>query len=130
MNSAYGKLCGITGGALILLGFILFIAMLIFLNTGRSPIPSNGVGHYFVAFTGSVLVAWGLSLQVASQNIELARLLAPASAIGMALMALYRLVIVLSSADVRAWVGFIPVDEAFLFSGLAIAFWWGRPEPL
>jgi ABC-type transport system involved in multi-copper enzyme maturation permease subunit len=62
MNSAYGKLCGITGGGLILIGFTLLIVMLVFLGTGQSPIPVDGVGHYFVAFTGSVLVAWGVSL--------------------------------------------------------------------
>lgn len=130
MNSAYGRLCGITGGALILLGFILLAVMLFFLSTGQSPIPADGVGHYFVAFTGSVLVAWGLSLQVASRDMALARILAPASAVGMALMAFYRFVIVLSSADVRAWIGFIPMGEACLFGGLAIAFWWGRPKLL
>ncbi len=130
MNSAYGRLCGITGGGLILLGFTLLTVMLVFLTNGQSPIPVDGVGHYFVAFTGSVLVAWGLSLQVASRHMELARILAPASAIGMALMAFYRLVIVLSSADVRAWVGFLPMGEAFLFGGLAIAFWWGSPKPV
>ncbi len=128
MNSAYGRLCGITGGALILLGFILLAVMLFFLGTGQSPILANGVGHYFVAFTGSVLVAWGLSLQIASRDMDLARILAPASATGMALMALYRFVIVLSSADVRAWIGFIPMGEACLFGGLAITFWWGRPK--
>jgi hypothetical protein len=62
--------------------------------------------------------------------MELARILAPANAMGMALMAFYRFVIVLSSADVRSWIGFLPMGEAFLFSGLAIAFWWGRPKPL
>ena len=130
MNSAYGRLCGITGGALILLGLILLTSMLLNLNNGQSPIPTDGVGHYFVAFTGSVLVAWGLSMQVASRNIELASILAPANAMGMALMALYRFVIVLISADVRAWVGFIPMGEAFLFAILGIAFWWGRSKHL
>jgi hypothetical protein len=48
----------------------------------------------------------------------------------MALMACYRFVIVLSSADVRAWIGFLPMGEALLFGGLAIAFWWGRPKPV
>ena len=130
MNSAYGRLCSITGGGLILIGLSLLTVMLVFLSTGQSPIPADGVGHYFVAFTGSVLVAWGLSLQVASQDKELARSLAPASAIGMALMAFYRLVIVLSSADVRTWIGFLPMGEALLFGGLAVAFWWGRPKPV
>lgn len=130
MNSAYGRLCGITGGALILLGFTLLTVMLVFLGTGQSPIPADGVGHYFVAFTGSVLVAWGLSLHVASRHMELARILAPANAIGMALMAFFRMVIVLSSADVRSWIGFLPMGEALLFGGLAIAFWWGRPKPV
>lgn len=130
MNSAYGRLCGITGGGLIVLGFTLLTVMLVFLGTGQSPIPVDGVGHYFVAFTGSVLMAWGVSLLIASRDMEVARIFAPANATGMALMAFYRLVIVLSSADVRAWIGFIPVGEAFLFSGLAIAFWWGRPKPV
>ncbi|MEM9219214.1 MAG: DUF1731 domain-containing protein, partial [Cyanobacteria bacterium P01_F01_bin.150] len=35
-------------------------------------------------------------------------------AIGMALMAFYRFVMVLSNADVRAWVGFIPMGESIL----------------
>ena len=130
MNSAYGKLCGIAGGGLILIGFTLLIVMLVFLGTGQSPIPVDGVGYYFVAFTGSVLMAWGVSLLIASRDMEVARILAPANATGMALMAFYRFVIVLSSADVRAWIGFIPVGEAFLFGGLAIVFWWGRPKPV
>jgi hypothetical protein len=130
MNSAYGRLCGITGGGLIVLGFTLLTVMLVFLGTGQSPIPVDGVGHYFVAFTGSVLMAWGVSLLIASRDMEVARILAPANATGMALMAFYRLVIVLSSADVRAWIGFLPMGEALLFGGLAIAFWWGRPKPV
>lgn len=130
MSSAYGRLRGFTGGALILIGFTLFTVMLVFLGTNQSPVPADGVGHYFVAFAGSVLVAWGLSLQTASRNMELARLLASASAIGMALMAFYRFVIVLSNADIRAWIGFISMGEACLFGGLAIAFWWGRPKIL
>jgi hypothetical protein len=130
MNSAYGRLCGITGGGLIVLGFTLLTVMLVFLGTGQSPIPVDGVGHYFVAFTGSVLMAWGVSLLIASQDMEVARILAPANATGMALMAFYRFVIVLSSADVRAWIGFLPMGEALLFGGLAIAFWWGHPKPV
>lgn len=130
MNSAYGRLCGITGGALTLLGITMLAIMLIFLITGQSPIPTGEVGHYFLAFTGSVLVAWGLSLRLASRNGELAYLLAPANSIGMAFMAFYRFVIVLSSTDVRAWIGFIPIGEGLFFGGLAIAFWWGRPKPL
>ena len=130
MNSSYRNLCGITGGGLILLGLILLISMLIFLSTGQSLIPVGGVGQYFVAFTGSILVVWGLSLQVASHEIEIARILAPVNAIGMILMAFYRFVIVLSNADVRAWVGFIPMGESFLFGVLAVAFWWGRPKLL
>ncbi|MEM9220299.1 MAG: hypothetical protein AAGD25_38985, partial [Cyanobacteria bacterium P01_F01_bin.150] len=51
-------------------------------------------------------------------------------AIGMALMAFYRFVMVLSNADVRAWVGFIPMGESILFGVLAVAFWWGRPKLL
>jgi hypothetical protein len=50
MNSAYGRLCGTAGGALILLGLTLLTVMLVFLGTGQSPIPVDGVGHYFVAF--------------------------------------------------------------------------------
>jgi len=63
-------------------------------------------------------MAWGLSLQIVSRDMEVACILAPANATGMALMALYRLVIVLSSADVRAWIGFLPMGEALLFGGL------------
>lgn len=130
MDSAYRRLCGITGGALILLGLLLLVTMLVYLGTGQSPLPVDGVGHYFVAFTGSVLVAWGLGLRAAAQDSKLAHILAPANAIGMAFMAFYRFVIVLSSADVRAWIGFLPMGEAFLFGLLAIAFWWGRPKLL
>ncbi|MGD1851152.1 MAG: hypothetical protein ACFCBU_11285 [Cyanophyceae cyanobacterium] len=130
MNVGYEKLCGITGGALLLLGAILLTSMVSFVVAGQSPIPTDGVGQYFVGFTGSVVVVWGASLQVAARNLQLANRLAPISVIGMVLMAFYRVVMAIGSLEVRAWIGWLPLFEAALFGVLAIAFWWGRPKLL
>jgi len=85
-------------------------------------------GHYFVAFTGSALVAWGGALLGAARHPEHSRTVGTATAVALVMSALYRIV---------AWVvgdyallGNLLRGEAAAFLLLALAFVWLRPGRL
>ena len=118
----YSRLYGYTGNVLIVIGALFFSAFLAFVATGHSPVPTNAVGHYFVAFAASALIGWGWSLRSAAGDAAQRRSLAIPTAAGIALMGLYRIVIVVASPDVRAWVGWVPAAEAVACAVLAVMF--------
>ncbi len=119
---AYSRLYGYTGVVFMIIGAAFFPAFIGFLVLGRSPVPTNAVGHYFVAFAASAMIGWGWSLRAAASDAALRRLLAIPTATGMALMGLYRIIIVVASADVRAWAGWVPAVEAVACALLTVAF--------
>jgi hypothetical protein len=119
---AYSRLYGYTGLVFMIIGAAFFPAFIGFLIFGRSPVPTNAVGHYFVAFAASAMIGWGWSLRAAASDAALRRLLAIPTATGMALMGLYRIIIVIASAEVRAWAGWVPAGEAVACALLTLAF--------
>jgi hypothetical protein len=118
----YSRLYGYTGVVFMIIGAAFFPAFIAFLALGHSPVPTNAVGHYFVAFAASAMIGWGGSLRAAASDAALRRRLAIATAIGMALMGLYRIIIVVASVEVRAWGGWVPAIEAVACAVLTVAF--------
>ena len=86
------------------------------------------LGHYFAAFAGCALVGWGGSLLAGARDLATGRLLAPITAFGLALLALYRM-LGWFMGDYHAWAGELLRYEAALFLVLALAFVWLRPAP-
>jgi len=97
-----------------------------FLSTGRSNLPVTAPGQYFVAFTGCALATWGLSLVAAARAPEVAHALGIPTGVGFGLMALMRYLAV-TSAEIREWIGWLPLGEAILFTFLAYTFIAKRP---
>jgi len=129
--ASYRILCGVLGVAMVLFGLGSFVAFFGFHAPGSTgmgdPLPVGPNGAYFVAFTGSCLVAWGGCLLGAARQPEAAPWIATATAWGLALNAVYRIL---------AWVvgdyhalGNLPRVEAGLFLLFALALIWLRPRP-
>jgi hypothetical protein len=125
---AYVILCATFGAVLCAAGLVLFAHFFRFHAPGGLGIPQLPMGpngHYFVAFTGSALVAWGGALLGAVRHPEYSRTLGTATAVALVMSAFYRMV---------AWVvgdyallGDLPRGEAACFLLLALAFVWLRP---
>ena len=88
------------------------------------PFPIGPQGYYFVAFSGSCLVAWGFCLFGAARGAG-GRAIGTATAIGLSLGAIYRL-LVWTLGDFW-WMGDTPRVEAIVFLVIALAFLWLRP---
>jgi hypothetical protein len=121
-------LCGVVGVLFTLIGLILFASFFAYQVPGSTPAVSTGpMGHYFIAFTGCALVAWGLALVNGARRPDAAEILAVPTAFGLVLMAVFRMV---------GWVvgdyyllGSLLRFEAGLFLLMALAFVWLRPGP-
>jgi hypothetical protein len=84
------------------------------------------LGHYFAAFAGCALIGWGGALIAGARDLVTGRGIAPMTAFGLALLALYRMV-GWFMGDYYAWAGDVLRYEAALFLALALAFVWLRP---
>ena len=126
-EGGYAKLCRITGVLQALGGLLLFLGFVRFLLTGSSELPLSEPGHYFVAFTGCALAAWGMSLVAASKSPVVAHSMGTPTGVGFGLMALMRY-LAATSAAIREWLGWLPLGEAILFTLLAYAFIAKRPS--
>jgi hypothetical protein len=125
---AYASLCAILGVTLCATGVVLFAQFFRYHapgGLGLPLLPMGPNGHYFVAFTGSALVAWGGALLGAARHPAHSRTVGTATAVALVMSAFYRIV---------AWVvgdyavlGNLPRVEAALFLLLALAFVWLRP---
>jgi len=82
-------------------------------------------GAYFVAFTGSCLVAWSGCLLGAARHPTAAPWIATATSFGLVLNAVYRMA-AWFVGDYHA-LGELPRIEAGIFLALALAFLWLRP---
>ncbi len=129
--ASYRILCGVLGVAMVLFGLGSFFAFFGFHAPGSAgmgePLPVGPNGAYFVAFTGSCLVAWGGCLLGAARQPEAAPWIATATAWGLALNAVYR-ILVWVVGDYHA-LGNLPRIEAGLFLLFALALIWLRPRP-
>jgi hypothetical protein len=125
---AYAILCASFGVLLCILGTFLFAQFFRFHapgGLGLPLLPMGPNGHYFVAFTGSALVAWGGALIGAARHPEHSRTLGTATAVALVMSGIYRML---------AWVvgdyvvlGNLLRGEAAFCLLLALAFVWLRP---
>ena len=121
-SQPFNKLFGITGGLILVIGLALVGLFMQHALTGDSSVPTNGVGHYFIAFTGSAMAAWGTILLRASRDTTLAAAIAVPTALGFGLMSAYRAVVTFTEAEVMDWVGYVPAGEAVVFAIVAVVF--------
>jgi hypothetical protein len=127
MELAYKTLCWIVGSIMVVGGLALVGTFVVSVTPGSSsplPFPIGPQGYYFVAFSGSCLVAWGFCLFGAARGAG-GRAIGTATAIGLSLGAIYR-VLVWMLGDFW-WMGETPRVEAIVFLVLALAFLWLRP---
>ena len=127
MERTYSALCWLVGALFLVIGAFMLVGFVRSLAPGSSgglTVPIGPNGYYFVAFTGSCLVAWGGCLLGAARG-QGGRSIGTATAVGLVLMALYRMMVWFTGDF--AWVGHLPRYEASLFLLLALAFVWLRP---
>ena len=129
----YRILCGV----LALFCFVFGIAQLVsfFRNLmlpasmlqGPPLIPTDYWGFYKTGFAGSLLCTWGAILLSAIRSPAYARGIGTATAFGLVLNAMLRIIAWFSGEF--AEIGNIPRVEAAIMLVLAIGFIWMRPEP-
>ncbi len=127
MQLAYKTLCWIVGSLMVLLGLWFVGLFVVSIAPGSSsplPFPIGPQGYYFVAFSGSCLVAWGFCLFGAARGHG-DRAIGSATAIGLSLAAINRIVVWLFGDF--WWVGGMPRLEAIGLLTLALVFVWLRP---
>ena len=105
---AYAVLSGLVGTAMLFVGVTFFAAFFGAHAPDAEPsLPVGPTGMYFVAFSGSALVAWGGCLIGQLRASQASRSVATATVIGLVLSATYRIVV---------WV----VGDYWTWSGLTI----------
>ena len=127
MQIVYRTLCWLVGTLMVLLGLAFLGVFLLSVTPGSTPLlpfPIGPQGYYFVAFSGSCLVAWGFCLFGAGRG-QGGRPIGTATAIGLTLGAAYR-VLVWVLGDFW-WLGGAPRVEAIVLLSMALAFLWLRP---
>jgi hypothetical protein len=126
---AFRVVAALTGASFVVLGAVLFLAFFAYQRPGsEAPLPMGPLGHYFAAFAGCALVGWGGALVAGARDAATGRMLAPATALALTGLALYRMV-GWFMGDYYALAGDLLRYEAALFLVLALAFVWLRPAP-
>jgi hypothetical protein len=129
VRAAFRVVAGLTGLAFLAAGVALVVAFFAYQRPGSEGLlPMGPLGHYFAAFAGSALVGWGGALVAGARDLATGRLLAPATACALVLLALYRM-LGWFMGDYYALMGDLLRVEAALFLLLALAFVWLRPAP-
>ncbi len=127
MSPAYTLLCWLTGLVFVVSGAAMFgISLVSFAPSAPQllPFPMGPQSYYFLASTGAALLAWGGCLIAAGRGLG-ARPIGTASALGLVLLAVYR-ILAWFMADF-AWAGELLRVEAGVFLVLALALLWLRP---
>ena len=106
-------------------GFASFFAYHAPNSQGIELFPMGPNGHYMLALAGCALVAWGVVLIGAARHPSQARSVGTASALGLVLCGLHRMVAWIVG-DYALMSDFLRA-EAALFLLLALAFVWLRP---
>jgi hypothetical protein len=127
-TKAYAILSGLLGTAMLFVGVAFFVSFFAAHAPGAElshPVGPNGV--YFMAFSGSALVAWGGCLIGQIRASQASRSVATATVLGLVLSASYRIAVWVVG-DYWTWPGNLARVEAVVFLLLALAFLWLRPE--
>ena len=123
--------CVAVGGMWLVAGVALFLQFFRFhAPGGESPalFPMGPNGHYFAAFAGAALVAWGGCLLGAARRPWLGRSVGTATALGLVMCAVARMLAWLVGDYAR--LGNLPRIEAGVFLCVALALLWLRPPAL
>ena len=124
---AYRFLCGALGGVFVLTGLTCFAGFIAYHAPGSDvAVPTGPTGFYFVAFAGCALVAWGGCLLGAVRRPEGARAVGTATAVGLVMCGIYRM-LAWVVGDYAVFPGGVLRVEAALFLIVALAFVWLRP---
>jgi hypothetical protein len=123
----YRLLMGTLGITFFLFGVAMVAAFFLYQRPGSTPlIPTGPVGHYFVAFTGCALIAWGGGLVGAAREPMSSRSIGTITAFVLALMAVVRMA-AWFIGDYYVWLGDVPRSEASAFLLTSLALVWLRP---
>ena len=117
------RLYGVTGALLALGGLAIFsvYAAKLLLGTGGLPGISEQ-GHYLAASGAAMIVALGLALRRARQDVTAATLLAVPVGVGFALWSFIRLLVAAYSPEISAAAGPLLYVEVILFAAIAATF--------
>lgn len=125
----YRFLMGVLGIAVVLFGFALIAAFVLYQRPGSVPlIPTGPIGHYFVAFTGCALLGWGGAMLGAARDpfSTASRTVGTVTTFVFVVMALVRMGAWLVG-DYAGWLDELPRQEAEVFLVLALLLVWLRP---
>ncbi|MFQ5664847.1 MAG: peroxiredoxin family protein [Candidatus Binatia bacterium] len=114
-------------GAVLLSGFVSNTLLPAAMQRGPTPLETNYWGFYMMGFAGVLLMTWGACLLYAVRTPALARAVGTATAFGLSLNAIFRILAWFSGE--YAEVGNLPRIEAAIMLLLALGFVWLRPQP-
>jgi len=127
-----------TGRIQIVSGIGLFLLLPFYLVTGSSILNSvEIVGHYAIGFCGCLMIAWGgILVSVAADPASRAKVAKP-TALGFALCALMRFMMIPFSAELVGALGFlghlippvlVPLLESLMLTAVMLVFALARPR--
>lgn len=114
-----------TVGVVLLRLFVVYLLFPLAMRLGPPPIDTNYWGLYMAGFAGALLLAWGACLVAAVRAPETARTVGTATAFGLVVNGVFRMVAWFSGE--YAEVGNLPRVEAAAMLFLALGFVWLRP---
>jgi hypothetical protein len=120
MLEYYATIVTVTGWVLIFGAIAIAVSPAQFLLKGSSSLGEDSVLHYFMAYSSAVQLAWGAALVIAAGAEQWAHAIALPSALGFALMSLWRIPLG-RNAEVLERLGKAPRVESVVFA-LASAF--------
>lgn len=121
MTQYYPQFVTVLGWILLAGGLLISVAPAQFITRGRSPLGDDGVLHYFLAFSGSLNVVWGLIMLVAASDPEFAHKIALPCAIGFALLSVWRIPLC-RLPEIQEKLGKAPTYEILVFALIAAVF--------
>lgn len=127
LSAAVMILCFAIGG-LLLVAFFINVLVPASMQPRTQAFPTNYWGYYMVGFAGTLLITWGACLMAVVRTPTLARGVGTASAVGLVLNAVFRMLAWFSGEF--AEVGNLPRIEAAIMLLLALGFIWLRPPAM
>lgn len=131
-EQGHRRLFAMTGRIQIISGIPLFLLLPFYLVTGSSVLNSiELVGHYAIGFCGSLMIAWGGILVSVAADPALRSKVAKPTAVGFALCALMRAMMIPFSDELVGSLGFladaipsvlVPLLEALMLTAVMLVF--------
>lgn len=137
-EQGHRRLFAITGRIQIISGAGLFLLLPFYLVSGSSIIKSAEiVGHYAIGFSGCLMIAWGSILVSVAADPALRSKVAKPTALGFALCALMRVMMIPFSDELVGSLGFladyipsvlVPLLESLMLTAVMLVFVLARPR--